>query len=141
MSIQDRFHESSIVQGDTGSDYLSFFYRATKQNFLNIFLINLDYICCNKKFVDVCDNSIAILEDNWIKLVTSVYFYKFPKYFKSNSVSLVHNGVINTPTANPFANMLKWLGCVERISELKEWHNFIRKATFHLKLVEIMRQK
>ena len=42
--------------------------------------------------------------DSWIKLVTSVYFYKFPKFFKSNNVSFVHNGVINTPTAHPFAS-------------------------------------
>ena len=39
---------------------------------------------------------------------------------------------MNTPTANPFANMIKWLDCAERITGPKEWHNFIRKATFHL---------
>ena len=66
--------------------------------------------------------------------MTSVYFYQFPKFFKSN-VSHVHNGVVNTPTADPFANMIKWLGCGDKITGIKEWYNFIRKATFHLNKV------
>ena len=31
--------------------------------------------------------------------------------------------------------MLKWLGCTEKITDLKGWHNFIRRATFHLSSV------
>ena len=80
----------------TGSDYLSFFYRITKQNFITTFLNNLDYICCNNKFVHICDNSIVLLEDSWIKLVTSVYFYRYPKIFKSKTVSCVYDGIINS---------------------------------------------
>ena len=66
----------------TGSDYLSFFYRITKQKFFTIFLNNLDFICCNNKFVHFFDNSIAILEDSWIKLITSAYFYQHPTFFQ-----------------------------------------------------------
>ena len=66
--------------------------------------------------------------------MTIVYFYWFPKIFKSN-VSNVHNGVVYTPTANPFANKIKWLGCGDKTTGLKEWHNFIRKVTFHLNKV------
>ena len=73
----------------TGSDYLSFFYRITKQNFFTIFLNNLDFICCNNKFVHFFDNSIAVLEDSWIKLITSAYFYQHPTFFKSKSVACV----------------------------------------------------
>lgn len=82
-----------------------------------------------------CDNSTEILDESWIKLVTSVYFYRHPKFFKSKTVACVHDGVINSPIANPFANMLKWLGCTEKITDLKGWHNFIRRATFHLSSV------
>ena len=42
---------------------------------------------------------------------------------------------MNSPTANPFANMLKWLDCADKIKDLKEWHNFVRKATFYLNQV------
>lgn len=91
----------------------------------------MDYICCDNKFINICDNSIEILEDSWIKLVTSVYFYRHPKFFKSKT-ACIHDGVINSPTADPFANMLKWLGCTKKITDLKGWHNFIRRATFHL---------
>ena len=31
--------------------------------------------------------------------------------------------------------MLKWFGCGDKITNLKEWHTFIRKATFHLNKV------
>ena len=31
--------------------------------------------------------------------------------------------------------MLKWFGCGDKVTDLKEWHNFIRKTTFHLNKV------
>ena len=76
---------------------------------------------------------IVILEDSWIKLVTSVYFYLYPKFFKSKTVACVYDGVISLPTANPLANMLKWFGCGDKITDLKEWPLE--------KLRRIMRQK
>ena len=57
---------------------------------------------------------------------------RHPKFFKSKTVTCIHDVVINSPTTDPFANMLKWLGCTEKITDLKGWHNFIRRATFHL---------
>lgn len=119
----------------TGCDYLSFFYRVTKQNFLNVFLENLEHICCNGRFIEIGDNTISILEDSWIKLVVSVYFYKHHKFYKSKSVACVYNGIKNSPTAYPFADMLKWLE-YEKIDSLVQWHEFVRKVTFQLSKVD-----
>ena len=92
----------------------------------------MDYIiCCDNQFLYICE----IIEESWIKLVTSVYFHRHPKFFKSKTIACIHYGVTHSPTADPFANMLKWLGCTEKITDLKGWHNFIRRATFHLSSV------
>ena len=64
--------------------------------------------------------------------VICVYFYRF---FRTARVSDVHDGMVNSPTANPYADMLKCLGYNEKVTELKKWHKFIRKATFFLNTV------
>ena len=64
-----------------------------------------------------------------------MYFYQHHKFFKSQSISCIFDGVINKATVNPFSNMLKWLGCADRICNLKGWHDFIKKATFSLNKV------
>ena len=77
----------------TGGDYISSFFRTSKQAFLTAFIENIEHICGGDIFVQARSETLMGIEgyvlqkinlDVWIKLVCSVYLMKHKTLFNSD---------------------------------------------------------
>ena len=69
----------------TGGDYISSFYKISKQTFVTVFLDNIKHICNDNPLILTTDEQIMGIEghkisqlnsDTWIKLVRCVHLHK-----------------------------------------------------------------
>ena len=80
----------------TGGDYISSFFKTSKQTFLKVFIENIEHICSNGVFVETIPVTYMGYEvckidvEAWTKLVCSVYLMKHKTLFNSEPVASLH---------------------------------------------------
>ena len=122
----------------TGGDYISSFFRTSKQTFLHIFIENIEHICDGGTFVETQSVMFMGIEgyilhkinlDAWIKLVCSVYLMKHKTLFNSEPIGSLYASLMSTPLADDKVQLLKWLAYdkVVPFTKLSDWHDFTRR--------------
>ena len=86
-------------------------------------------------FIHLHDNSqVTINEDAWMRLITAIYFSKHKVFFKNKTIEQTYTSLVKFPDCKESQCLfLSWTGypSTHRIVTLKDWHEFIRKVTFH----------
>ena len=86
----------------SGSDYISSFFRTSKQVFINAFVDNCTYICNEGPFVELTNIDTlgmtgSVIKDvsitAWYKLVCCVYLLKHKALFHNESIRSLHKSV------------------------------------------------
>ena len=125
-----------------GGDYVSSFFRTSKQTFLTSFIENIEHICCSDIFVETRSETLMGVEgyvlqkinlDAWIKLVCSVYLAKHKTLFNSEPIGSLYTSLMATPLADEKVQLLKWLAYnkVVPITKISQWHDFTRRICFY----------
>lgn len=122
----------------TGCDYVSSFFRLSKKYFLKIFLDYADYICTessSNSLVNVHESFESIDISCFINLACTAYLMKHSSILNGISIDRLRMSLVNAPLSEENRQLLLHLGyspSVNSISTLKEWHDFVRRITFHL---------
>ena len=84
-----------------------------------------------RSLVSVEDNLIKINVDPWMRLVTTVYYYKHRTFFRR--IHITYQNITKFPDSSESQRILKTVGLPEthRITSLSEWHHLIRKTNYH----------
>ena len=125
----------------TGSDYISTFFRTSKQTFVKAFIDNIHHICPKNIFVEVQSCCVSGLEgaqlrkinlDAWTRLVCCVYLLKHKTLYNSEQISSLYITLTNTPLHEDKVQLLKWLAYkdVSPIKSIVQWHDFTRRVCF-----------
>ena len=86
----------STVYMLTGGDYISSFFKTSKQTFIKVLIENMGHICDGEAFVDTQSATVMGIEgyvvhkinlDAWIQLVCSVYLTKHKTSFNSEAIA------------------------------------------------------
>ena len=126
----------------TGGDYISSFFRTSKQTFLTVFIENIEYICNGDTFVETQSETVMGIEgyvlhkinlDAWIKFVCSVYLMKHKTLFNSEPIASLYTSLMATPLADDKVQLLKWLAYdkVVPLRKISDWHDFTRRICFY----------
>ena len=126
----------------TGGDYISSFFKTSKQTFITVFIENIEHICDGGTFVETRSENVMGIEgyilhkinlDAWIKLVCSVYLMKHKTLFNSEPITSLYASLISTPLTDDKVQLLKWLAYdkIAPLTRLSEWHDFTRRMCFY----------
>ena len=126
----------------SGSDYISSFFRTSKQVFVRTFIDNIKHVCADGVFVETgfctCDDSehlrlTNINREAWIRLVCCVYLLKHKTLYNSEPISILHTSLTNPPLRENKIQLLKWLAYSNPrpLRSLPEWHDFTRRVCFY----------
>ena len=126
----------------TGGDYISGFFRTSKQTFVTVFLDNIEHICNDNPLILTSDKQIMGIQgqqisqintDTWIKLVCCIYLNKHKTLFNSEKVSSLYVSLQTQPIPDDKQQLLKWLAYtnIAPINTLCLWHDFTRRVCFH----------
>ena len=121
----------------SGCDYISSFFKTSKQAFLTPFSEHCLYICENGPIVemkDVEDGCIIndISTDAWYRLVCSVYLVKHKTLFQSESIPSLHKSL----TVQLNAKKIRLMKCLaykdmNPLRSISDWHTFTHRVCFH----------
>lgn len=87
--IHNPLSSLAVIYILTGGDYISSFFKTSKQTFVTVFLDNIEHICNDSPLILTIDEQIMGIEgqkisqintDTWIKLVCCVYLNKHKHY-------------------------------------------------------------
>ena len=126
----------------TGGDYISSFFKTSKQTFLTVFIENIEHICDGGTFVEAQSETVMGIEgyvlhklnlDAWVKLVCSVYLMKHKTLFNSEPIISLYSSLMATPLLDDKVQLLKWLAYdkIAPLTRLSEWHDFTRRMCFY----------
>ena len=123
----------------TGSDYISTFFRTSKQTFVKAFVNNICHICPDNAFVEVESCSVSgyhfkkINLEAWNRLVCCVYLLKHETLYNSEQISSLYFQLTNTPLHEDKQQLLKWLAYknICPFTSLVQWHDFTRRVCFY----------
>ena len=126
----------------TGGDYVSSFFKTSKQTFIKVFIENIEHICNGDAFVETQSATVMGIEgyvlhkinlDAWIKLVCSVYLIKHKTLFNSEAIASLHASLMSSPLASEKVQLLKWLAYdkVVPLTRISDWHDFTRRVCFY----------
>ncbi len=106
----------------------------TKQNFLDSFMVNIEFITQKARgLVSSANDNLKVHQDAWIRLVTAVYFSKHNIFFRRKSITTIYNNLLSFPDSVEFKRIFTTLGFPEshKMTSLLDWHSIVRKLTFH----------
>ena len=68
-----------------------------------------------------------------MRLITAIYFSKHKAFFRNKTIEQTYTSLVKFPDCEESQRLLSWTGypSTHRIVTLKDWHEFIRKVTFH----------
>ena len=127
----------------SGCDYVSSFFRTTKQTFVSTFVEYASYICKDGELVCMelvqgisgrqAHTLANINETAWGKLVCSVYLLKHKTLFSSERIDLMHRSMSTTPLPQDKTRLLKWLAYsdIAALDTLAKWHDFVCRVCFY----------
>ena len=126
----------------TGGDYISSFFKTSKQTFVKVFIENIEHICNSDTFVEAQSETMMGIEgyvlrkinlDAWVKLVCSVYLTKHKTLFNSEAIASLYASLMSDPLADEKVQLLKWLAYdkVVPLSRISDWHDFTRRICFY----------
>ena len=126
----------------TGGDYISSFFKTSKQTFIKVFIENIGHICDGEAFVNTQSATLMGMEgyvlqkinlDAWIKFICSVYLTKHKTLFNSEAIGLLHASLMSSPLPNEKVQLLKWLAYDKTVplTTLSDWHDFTRRICFY----------
>ena len=126
----------------TGGDYISGFFKTSKQTFMKVFIDNIEHICSDRVFVETHQETIMGIEgykvlkistEAWVKLVCSVYLMKHKTLFNSESLASLYASLRATPLSQEKTQLLKWLAYdkIFAFTDLSHWHDFTRRRCFY----------
>ena len=127
----------------SGCDYVSSFFKTSKQVFLNAFIDNCKYICESGPLVELrdCENLgmtgsilVGISTDAWYRVVSCVYLSKHKTLFHSEPIPSLHKSltVDLTPEKNRLMKCLAYKDSeIRPLTSLTDWHAFTHRVCFH----------
>ena len=126
----------------SGSDYVSSFFKTSKQVFLSAFVDSCSYICENGPLVEVddCDNQgitgsviIGLSTDAWFRLVCCVYLLKHKTLFHSEPIPSLHKSLTVEELNPEKTRLMKCLAYkdIRPLTTLTDWHVFTHRVCFH----------
>ena len=126
----------------TGGDYISSFFKTSKQTFLTVFIENIEHVCDGPTFIETQSKTRMGIEgyvlhkinfDAWIRLVCSVYLMKHKTLFNSEPINSLYASLMATPLADDKVQLLKWLAYnkIAPLTRLSEWHDFTLRMCFY----------
>lgn len=102
----------------TGGDYISSFFKTSKQTFLKVFIENIEHICNSRVFVETIPVTHMGMEgygvckidvEAWTKFVCSVYLMKHKTLFNSEPIASLHTSLTANTLTDDKVQLLKWL--------------------------------
>ena len=121
-----------------GGDYISSFFRTSKQTFVTVFIENLEHIC-NELLVETNSATFMRIEEHtllkinlnaWIKLICSMYLTKHKTLFNSEPIASLHTSLVTTSLTVDKVQLLKWLAYVKVVPlrNILEWQWRIQRG-------------
>ena len=127
----------------SGCDYISSFFKTSKQTFLNAFIDNWSYLCEDCSLVEMkVYESLGITGlivtninlETWNKLVCCVYLLKHKALFQSEQIPSLHKSLV-VELSPQKVRLLKCLAYkdneIKSFHSLSEWHDFTHRVCFY----------
>ena len=123
----------------TGCDYVSSFFKHTKQNFLQCFFSNIQFVLNSNSLITFVEdgNGHTVFEsvstEHWLHLVCSVYLDKHSSLYSGQTLERFRDSFIAPPLSDECETLL---GCVglgdkECLTTTSDWCHFVRAISFH----------
>ena len=123
----------------TGCDYVSAFFKHTKQEFISCFFSNVHYILNNNSLLTFVQDGNGhqvfegIVMETWLNLVTSVYLSKHSTICSGQTLERFRDSFKTPPLSDECQRLLGWVGLGDRdcLTTDADWCDFVRAISFH----------
>lgn len=117
----------------TGCDYVSSFFRHTKQNFFECFLSNIKYILNNSLVSFVEDSNGHKVFESIVMEPCMFSILKHNTLYAGQTLEQFRDSFMSSPLDDECARLLGWVGLGDKecLSSMSDWCHFVRAVSFH----------